>query len=594
YIKLKNYFDLSKHHAGIPVVFNAMIYLIVDVTLDPEPSVLMLDPHDMTYMGVKFKDKKKRVPMSYILGSPTGATLFFPPLRDDERIAKIRAGLEDKELLRETRERFSHLLELALFNRESYLRISTKKNVGEPTSELAPYFRILQVYGENVFDNAVLDEVYRVFSVLHTTLDGIIEFLSNLPFSFDVLADELHHHCSEFTKEYHYNHLQDLFRLKNVFISLPSFLKLVKDKGLAEKDHMLWECCINTGEMINMNRIYSGLGPAPRAPFRAEELNYYTYIFRGLLYLFNSQDRYSHVEFVEEFLGSQDAIQNLYLISAIGEGLVRGTSFRNIIWASIVENALIDLAERIHKLLHGSVQFEMSIDRFLKQMETGDSKLGEHFIEDLAKEYSKTCNYLFIPIDGVLWMVDQLKNRMKDLNIIKRQLLIAVSGNINTHPDLKAKIAKSIQLDTPKGETEYHAVKAILLHNATVISQVVMQGTFQKDLIYTIVDGSIFKDPSHANMVPEMASIIDTLRIQFGKDLNGLHDMIMAYVGNIGTMDYINNVMQFNDLFKLEGSKDSEFASKINQIYSEKYEKLDLDEEPVSVNVTPLLLKPDT
>ncbi len=593
YIKLKNYFNLAGHHAGIPVVFNAMIYLIVDVTFEPEPSVLMLDPHDMTYMGEKFKDKKKRVPMSYILGSPTGATLFFPPIRNAENVERIKAGITDQNMLREARERFSHLLELALYNRESYLRVSTKKNVGEPAPELAPYFRILQVFGENVFDNAVLDEVCRVFSTNKGNMDDVINFLSNLPFSFDLLAGELHHHCSELTKEYHFNSLQDLFKTKNVFISLPSFLKSVKEKGLPGKDRMLWQCCIQTGEYINMNRINAGLGPATRAPLRQEDLDYYTYIFRGLLYLFNSQDRYSHVEFVEEFLGNDIERQNLYLIAAIGEGLVRGNAFRNIIWGSIVENALTDLAERIHKLLHGSVQFEISIDRFLKQMEKGDSRIGEHLVADLAKEYNVTANYLFLPLDGVLWMVDQLKNRLKDLNIIKRQLLVAVSGNITSHADLKTAISKNIMLDIPTGEGEYHHVKKILLHHANVISQVIMQGVFDKNLIYAITDGSIFKDPARTNLIPELAGVIDTMRIQLGKDLNGLNELITEYIGNIGTMDYVSNVIQFNELFKLEGSKDSEFASKINQVYSDKYERLDLEEDTTAGNITPLLLKPE-
>ena len=91
YKKLKNYFESTQSRAGIPVVFNARIYLIVDATLDPEPSVFMLDPHDMMYLVMS--EKKKKVPMQYILGSPTGATLFFPPV-DDEIKNRIKAELQ--------------------------------------------------------------------------------------------------------------------------------------------------------------------------------------------------------------------------------------------------------------------------------------------------------------------------------------------------------------------------------------------------------------------------------------------------------------------------------------------------------------------
>ena len=93
YEKLKNYFDSTNNRVGIPVIFNTFLYLIIDVTMNPAPSVFMLDPHDMAYLGDKFMDKKKMVPMQYILGSPTGATLLFPPI-DDEVRNRIKTELE--------------------------------------------------------------------------------------------------------------------------------------------------------------------------------------------------------------------------------------------------------------------------------------------------------------------------------------------------------------------------------------------------------------------------------------------------------------------------------------------------------------------
>ncbi|MFX0103782.1 MAG: hypothetical protein ACFFCS_29740, partial [Candidatus Hodarchaeota archaeon] len=196
YRKLKNYFEHAGSHAGVPVVFNAMIYLIVDVKLDPEPSVLMLDPHDMQYLGKGFRGKKKQVPMQYILGSPTGATLFFPP-NDEEIKERIRTEFNDPALLNESRIRFCHLLELALFNKESYLSKYMKKTAGKPSPEMSGYFRMLENFGQNVFDNANLEELCRIFSISRFKISNIVNQLMNNEFNFDILADELAHHFPE-------------------------------------------------------------------------------------------------------------------------------------------------------------------------------------------------------------------------------------------------------------------------------------------------------------------------------------------------------------------------------------------------------------
>lgn len=590
YVKVKNYFAHVGHRAGIPVVFNAMIYLIVDVTMDPEPSFYLLDPHDMAFVGDKFKDKKKRVPLHYILGSPTGATLFFPP-KDEAAAARIKQELEDPALLQDARERFSHLLELALFNKDAYLREVIHKNAGKPMPELAEFFSTLGGFGQCVFDNAVVDELRAVFGIAGDDLGEIKSFFENLTFSYDLLAGELAHHQHEKTISGHKDALVELFRIKNVFISLPAFIKNASENGIPGKEEMLWYSCIKAGEAINMNRIASGTGAAARVPLTKEEIAYYAYIFKGLLYLFNSQDRYSHVENVEEFLGNDAVMEVFYILAAIGEGMGKGSPLRNAAWMAIVEDALNDLAERIHKVLHGSVLLDSSIDRFLKQLEQGKSKIDEQFIEDMAREYSKTCTLLILPLDGVLWMVDQLKNRMKQTNIIKRQILVAISLNMSTHPDIKARVAQHVDVKPPAWQYTFHAARETMIRHGKAIREIVAAAAmpFSRDVAFQIADGSILKEPAMLPHFPTLVKIIDAMRVDTASDMNGLQEVIQACIGTIAMVDKIDAIRQFNALFKLEGSRETDFAAKVNSTYQDLFEKLDFDE--VIENTSPLLLK---
>jgi len=592
YKKIKYYFENTKSRAGIPVVFNAMIYLIVDATLDPEPSVFMLDPHDMTYIGAMFKEKKKRVPLQYILGSPTGATLFFPPC-DDEYRTRIKKELEDPELLKEARIRFSHLVELALFNKETYLQAITKKHVGDPMPELIQFFRLMEGYGENVYDNTILEEICRVFVVPRDQMEPVLNFTINLPFSFDILAQELFHHFPEFTLDSHKQYLLDLFKFKNVFVSLPSFVRTVTDKGLSYKNEMLWHACIQVGNFINIERINNGIGTAARQPFRQEELQYYTYIFRGLLFLFSSQDRYSHVELVDEFFGGRKSLDQYYILAALGDGLIKGSEFRNLVWYNIVESALNDLAERIHKALQGSMTIvDMSIDRFLKLMEKGESRIEESLIDLIAKQFEETCNYLYSPLEGVIYMVEKLKSRMKQTNIIKRQILVAISSNISAHADLKAKLLSKIKIATPEISYEFNAIRDKLMKYAgKLLAVVVKNPETARDEIYALPDGSLLKDPARGQDLSEIVKIINQMRMELGKDLNLVQQIISANIGSIIGIEKVQILMDFNDLFKLEGGKDTEFASKINTVYNETYEKLNLEEESASENISPLFVR---
>jgi hypothetical protein len=592
YSKVKNYFEHSGSRAGIPVVFNAMIYLIVDATMDPEPSVFLLDPHDMTYIGEKFKEKKKKIPLQYILGSPTGATLFFPPI-DPAQKDRIKKELEDPELVKDSRIRFCHLAELSLFNKETYLRAIVRKNVGDPPSGLEEFFRLIESFGDNVFENAVLEETCRIFATNRDKLDGVLSFALNLPFSFDILAEELSHHFSDFPLDTLKKYLLELLRFKNVFVSFPSFIRTTVDKGLGYKNETLWQSCVQVGNFINMERINNGIGTAPRQPFRQDELRYYTYIFRGLLFLFNSQDRYSHVELVTEFFGPREWLDRYYILAALGEGLVKGAELRNVVYFSVVESALVDLAEHIHKVLQGSVQVvDMSIDRFLKLMEKGETRIDDKLIASIAKEFEATCNYLYSPLEGVIYMVDKLKSRMKSLNIIKRQLLVAISGNIAAHADLKSKMLGMIKIATPDLVYEYDAMRATLMNYAAQLAPVIIKDPSNpRSEIYSLPEGAMAKDPARAQDVAEINRIVNQMRLDLGKDINLLQQIIDTNVGKLVSVEKIQIVMDFNDLFKLEGSKDTEFASKINQVYNEVYEKLDLNEETASDNISPLFTK---
>ncbi len=591
YNKVKNYFNNTGSRAGIPVVFNAMIYLIVDASMDPEPSVFLLDPHDMTYIGDKFKEKKKKVPLQYILGSPTGATLFFPPA-DPAHKDRLEKELEDPELVKDARTRFCHLAELALFNKETYLRAIVRKNVGDPPSGLEEFFRLMESFGDNVFENAILEEVCRIFGTNRDKLDIILNFALGLPFSFDTLADELSHHFAEFPVDTLKKYLMELFRFKNVFVSLPSFVRTTVDKGIGYKNEMLWQSCVQVGNFINIDRINSGIGTAPRQPFRQDELQYYTYIFRGLLFLFNSQDRYSHVELVNEFFGPREWLDRYYVLAALGEGLVKGAEFRNVIYFGIVENALVDLAERIHKLLQGSVQVvDMSIDRFLKLMEKGDSRIDEGLIAGIAKEFETTCNFLYSPLEGIIYMVDKLKSRMKNLNIIKRQLLVAITGNIAAHADLKSKLLGAIKITAPELVYEYDAMRETLMKYAEQLAPVIVKDPSNaRTDIYTLPEGTWAKDPARAQDLAELSRIINQMRLDLGKDINLLQQIIDTNVGKLVSVEKVQVVMEFNDLFKLEGSKDTEFAARINQVYNETYEKFDDDDDEAG-NISPLIVK---
>jgi hypothetical protein len=341
-----------------------------------------------------------------------------------------------------------------------------------------------------------------------------------------------------------------------------------------------------------MDRINNGIGTAPRQPFRQDELQYYTYIFRGLLFLFNSQDRYSHVELVTEFFGPREWFDRYYILAALGEGLVKGAEFRNIIYFNMVENALIDLAERIHKVLQGSVQVvDMSIDRFLKLMEKGESRIDDHLITDIAKEFETTCNYLYSPLEGVIFMVDKLKSRMKSLNIIKRQLLVAISSNIAAHADLKSKMLGMIKIATPDLVYEYDSMRVTLMNYAAqLVPFIVKDPSNARSDIYTLPDGALAKDPARAQDLAEIARVVNQMRLDLGSDINLLERIIETNIGKLVGVEKIQVVVDFNDLFKLEGSKDTEFASKINQVYNEVYEKLDLSEETASDNLSPLYL----
>ncbi len=591
YTKVKNYFEHSGSRAGIPVVFNAMIYLIVDATMDPEPSVWMMDPHDMTYVGDKFKEKKKKIPLQYILGSPTGATLFFPPI-DPVQKDRIKKELVDPDLLKDSRIRFCHLAELALFNKETYLHATVKKNVGDPPSGLEEFFRLMENFGDNVFENAVLEETCRIFATDREKLEGVLSFALNLPFSFDILAEELAHHFSDFPIDTLKKYLLELLRFKNVFVSFPSFIRTTVEKGLGYKNEALWQTCVQVGNFINMDRINNGIGTAPRQPFRQDELQYYTYIFRGLLFLFNSQDRYSHVELVTEFFGPREWFDRYYILAALGEGLVKGAEFRNILYFNIVENALVDLAERIHKVLQGSVQVvDMSIDRFLKLMEKGESRIDDHLVADIAKEFETTCNFLYSPLEGVIFMVDKLKSRMKNLNIIKRQLLVAISSNIAAHADLKSKMLGIIKIATPDLVYEYDSMRVTLMNYAAqLVPFIVKDPSNPRSDIYTLPEGAMAKDPARAQDLAEIARVVNQMRLDLGRDINLLQRIIDTNIGKLVSVEKIQVVLDFNDLFKLEGSKDTEFASKINQVYNEVYEKLDLSEETASDNLSPLYM----
>jgi hypothetical protein len=586
--KLQNYFEYSGSNAGVPVVFNAMIYLISGVSNAPEPAVYLLDPHDMTYLGDKFKDKKKRVPVNYILGSPTGATLFFPP-NDPEAKARIKQELESDDLANDAKVRFAHLCELALFNKESYLSQLTRKHVGEPIEELAELFTTLERFGENVFDNAIIDELVKIFGVGRDGLALILEFVQGLPFSFDVLADEIEHHMSEVPKEIHREKLVDLFKVKNVFISLPSFLKLVVSKGLASTEEIHYKSCIEVGRFINMARISTGMAPATRSPLKDEELNYYTAIFRGMLYLFHSQDRYSHVELVDEYFGGNRGIEELYVLAGIGEGLVKGNEFRNLIWANIVENAMDEFADKMHKVFYHSVDFESSIDRFLKQLEKGEMRLDEKFLQGIAAVYEEACNYLALPLEGVLWTVDKLKSRMKSVNIIKRQILVAISGNINSDLDLMERISKMITIDSTKPTYDFVKVRESLRQYASRLHFRFVHGSWRREIPNEIADGSYFKGAEHAADVPEVVKILNQLRLDLGRDITGLQEAFATNIGNIADIENLAAVVGFNDKFKLDGQKETDFAAKVNVVYNEMYEKFDFDE--VVENISPLTIK---
>ncbi|MHA1681340.1 MAG: hypothetical protein ACTSUE_10045 [Promethearchaeota archaeon] len=588
YEKLKHYFDFVGTKAGVPVVFNAMIYLIVDVTMDPEPSVFMLDPHDMQFQGEKFKDKKKRVPLEYILGSPTGATLFFPP-DDDIHKSRLQEEFSDESLLKDSRERFVHLLELALFNKEAYLDQLISKSVGDPPPGLDGFFRELKNFGQNVFDNSVLEELCRVFCVSREDLQSIVDYVESMTFSMDLLSNELAHHFSEFTLEHHKNGLVDLFRIKNVFISLPSFIKAIERYNLPYKEEMLWNSCITVGNYININRIKSGTGATARNPLTREELQLFSYIFRGLLYLFNSQDRYSHVEVVEEFFGTVVDIQKYYIVAAVGEGLERGNNFRNNVWVGIVERYLKVLAEKLHKILYGTVLLDMSIDRFLKKMETGDIKISEDLWEDMANAYNEACNELYLPLEAILWMVDQLKNRMKDTNIIKRQILVALSANINSHADLKKHMEEKLTLNIPKKRFNFYQTRAIILEFANDAYDIAVQGDYSRENIYALANGDLFKDQTRKDDWARVIEAMDKLRIAFGTDMNGLREIILNNIGTIEKIDSLQKISAFNNFFKLEGSKETEFASKVNALYNERYEILNFEE--IEENISPLTIR---
>ncbi|MBD3185711.1 hypothetical protein GF325_02690 [Candidatus Bathyarchaeota archaeon] len=588
YEKLRHYFNYIGTKAGVPVVFNAMIYLIVDVTMNPEPAVYMLDPHDMQFQGEKFRDKKKMVPLKYILGSPTGATLFFPP-NDPEIKKRLREEFSDEDLLAKSRERFAHLLELALYNKEAYLSQFIKRSVGDPIAGLETYVRELKNFGENVFDNAILEELCVVFEQPRTDLTPLMDFITNLSYSGDLLADELAHHFQEFTKEHHALSLKELFKIKNVFISLPSYIKTVDRYALPYKDEKLWKTCITVGNFINMSRIQSGTGTATRSPLTDEELNYYTFIYRGLFYLFNSQDRYSHVEIVNEFLGNQDDLNKYYIMAAVGEGLTKGNNFRNSVWVGIVEKYLKNLADELHSLMHGSVLLDMSIDRFLSKMENGTLKINEELWTDIAEAYNKACNELYIPLDAILWMVEKLKNRMKDTNIIKRQVLVAISANINSHPDLKNHLEEKLEIRVPENTFTFNQTRDILMNCATKAAEIAREGGYTDDAIYMLANGDLFRDPERKHDWPKVIEAMDEMRKIFAKDMNGLQEIIQDNIGTIENVDAIKKIIQFNDLFKLEGSKETEFASKINSIYNEKYEVLNFDD--VEENISPLTIR---
>ncbi|MHA1846524.1 MAG: hypothetical protein ACTSXU_02635, partial [Promethearchaeota archaeon] len=591
YEKLKHYFEYIGHRAGVPVVFNAMIYLIVDVTMQPEPAVYMLDPHDMQFQGKKFKDKKKLVPLQYILGSPTGATLFFPP-NDEETKIRLKKELTDPELVLESRIKFIHLLELALFNKETYLKQLVKNSIGNPPKGLEEFFRMLEIYAENVFYNAIKEELCKVFMTSEDSLEDVLDFIVNQSFSIETLTDELTHHFPEFTREHHLQFLQDLFKMKKVFISLPSFIREIMYGALPTKDEKLWSICIAVGKYIDINRIKGGLGPTTRNPLTQQELEYYTYIFKGLLFLFNSPDRYSHVEAVEEFLGTINDLENYYILAAVGEGLVKGNRFRNSVWVGIVEYYLNILAEKLHGIIKGSVLLDMSIDRFLKKLEKGELKVKEDLLEDIANAFNDACHSLRLPLDGVLWMVDQLKNRMKKTNIIKRQILVAISANIGKYADLKERLEKHVTTDFPVKKFSFHETRDMLIDISSKMREIAVEGEYERKHLYMLAEGELFRDPTKVNEWEKAIKVIDELRISFATDMNGLHEIITNNIGTIASIDSIRNLVIFNDFFRLEGSKESEFASKINVVYNEKYETLRF--EDIEENLSPLIIRNST
>lgn len=122
-----------------------------------------------------------------------------------------------------------------------------------------------------------------------------------------------------------------------------------------------------------------------------------------------------------------------------------------------------------------------------------------------------------------------------------------------------------------------------------LIHSLVTKGQFERKHLYELAEGTFFKDPERAPDIGEFIEIMNNIRIAFRADMDGLQKTISTNIGNIGMIDKIANVMQFNDLFKLEGSKETEFASKINTIYSKLYENISFDDEDEE-NISPLTI----
>ena len=178
---------------------------------------------------------------------------------------------------------------------------------------------------------------------------------------------------------------------------------------------------------------------------------------------------------------------------------------------------------------------------------------------------------------------------MKTTNIVKHHILMAISENIFMHTDLKERISRLVKVDFSRPAYDFVNVREKLLGFSSRLHFLFTHGGWHKELPFEIVDGSYFKEADHAADIPEIVKILDQLRIELGRDLNGLQETFTANIGKITDIDNIAAVLGFNDEFKLDGRNETDFASRIDVVYNQMYEKFDIDE--LSGNISPLIIK---